>query len=131
MGSEAPADFVPLRLELQSAEAPPVNLEIARPSALVGRHTVADVRLGYADVSRRHCRLDFQDGFWHIVDLNSLNGLYVNNERIQEAVLQEGDVIRLGSVKMVVQALVAAEAAQENRMAPLTGVLRSIADNLG
>ena len=66
-------------------------------------HSEADIRVAYPDVSRRHCRLAFQDGYWHIVDLNSLNGLFVNGERIHEAVLLEGDLIRLGSVIMEVQ----------------------------
>lgn len=102
---ELPADFVPLRLELQSLEIPPQRerLEVSLQAVVVGRHSEADIRVAYPDVSRRHCRLAFQDGYWHIVDLNSLNGLFVNGERIHEAVLLEGDLIRLGSVIMEVQ----------------------------
>ena len=121
-----PAGFVPLRLELHCPESPPQGqvLEVARQAVLVGRHSGADVRLAFPEVSRRHCRLAFQEGFWHIVDLNSLNGLFVNGERIHEAVLQEGDVIRVGNVAMAVQG-----PANEGTR-PLHGVLRSIADNL-
>ena len=55
---ELPRDFVPLRLEMQGLDAPQQLLvEVARPAAVVGRHTCADVRLAYPDVSRRHCRL--------------------------------------------------------------------------
>ena len=100
-------------------------LEVSRPAVVVGRHSAADIRLAIADVSRRHCRLTFQEGFWHIIDLNSLNGLYVNDERVHEAVLQEGDVIRLGSVTMVVQSVA------EDGPPPSKCVLRSIADSLG
>jgi pSer/pThr/pTyr-binding forkhead associated (FHA) protein len=123
---DLPANFEPLRLMLQSQETQPeqIVLEVARPAVLVGRHTCADVRLAYPEVSRRHCRLAFQEGFWHIIDLNSLNGLYVNGERVHEAVLQNGDIIRVGSVTMWVQP--GAEEADR----PLKGILRSIADNL-
>ena len=104
---DLPPDFVPLRLDLRSQETPPrhVTIEVSHPAALVGRHSCADVRLAYPEVSRRHCRVIFKDGFWHIIDLNSLNGLYVNGERIHEAVLQKGDIIRIGNVTMAVRLL--------------------------
>ena len=122
-----PIDFAPLRLHVrnQGNGAAPVTIEVCRQIALVGRHSCADVRLAYPDVSRRHCRLNFKDGVWRIVDLNSLNGLYVNGERIHEAVLQRGDVIRIGNVTLAVRT-------EDDEMAyPLNGILRSIADNLG
>src|SRR5262249_50890628 len=65
---------------------------------LVGRHSCADVRLSLPDVSRRHCRFVFADGSWRVVDMNSLNGLFVNGERLQEATLFHGDRIRIGSL---------------------------------
>jgi hypothetical protein len=88
-----PPDFIPLRLFLHPAGA---MMEVTRADALVGRHTDADVRLPLPDVSRRHCRLVWQDGRWQVLDLNSLNGVFVNDRQVQQATLQAGDLLRIG-----------------------------------
>jgi pSer/pThr/pTyr-binding forkhead associated (FHA) protein len=69
---------------------------------LVGRHSGADVRLPLPDVSRRHCRCLFIDGTWHVLDLNSLNGLWVNDEPVQQAVMRQGDQVRIGGFTFTV-----------------------------
>jgi pSer/pThr/pTyr-binding forkhead associated (FHA) protein len=73
------------------------SVEFNRPEMLVGRHSVADLRLRLPDVSRRHCRFVFSEGHWQVFDLNSLNGVFVNGERVHQAILDNGDVIRIGS----------------------------------
>ena len=45
---------------------------------LIGRHSQADIRLPLPDVSRRHCRFFFGEGVWQVLDLNSLNGVFLN-----------------------------------------------------
>jgi pSer/pThr/pTyr-binding forkhead associated (FHA) protein len=47
-------------------------------------------------VSRRHCRLVYADGRWEVSDLNSLNGVFVNGERVKQATLRHDDELRLG-----------------------------------
>src|SRR5262249_10640416 len=74
--------FFPLRLLLQPSGA---LIELSRPDMVIGRHTGADVRLPLPDVSRRHCRCLFIDGTWHILDLSSLNGVWVNETPVQQA----------------------------------------------
>jgi|SRR5579875_674785 len=89
-----PEDFVPLRLILQPSGA---VVELTQPDVLVGRHSQADVRLPLPDVSRRHCRFLFSQGVWQVIDLNSLNGVFLNGEPIRQATLRAGDLIRIGS----------------------------------
>ncbi len=89
-----PEDFVPLRLILQPSGA---AVELTQPDVLIGRHSQADVRLPLPDVSRRHCRFLFGQGVWQIIDLNSLNGIFLNAEQIRQATLRQGDLIRIGS----------------------------------
>jgi pSer/pThr/pTyr-binding forkhead associated (FHA) protein len=96
---ELPAGFLPLRLLVQPGG---LCVELNRPDMLVGRHTEADVRLALPDVSRRHCRFLFANGRWQVYDLNSLNGVYVNEERLQEATLCQGDLVRIGSLSFLV-----------------------------
>jgi pSer/pThr/pTyr-binding forkhead associated (FHA) protein len=54
------------------------------------------------DVSRRHCRFVWGDGRWQVLDLASLNGLWVNDRQVQHAVLEQGDRIRIGGFSFVV-----------------------------
>jgi pSer/pThr/pTyr-binding forkhead associated (FHA) protein len=97
---ETPVDFVPLRLLLLPGG---LSVELSRPDMLVGRHSEADVRLALPDISRRHCRFLFQHGHWKVIDLNSLNGVYVNGQRMHEATVYDGDKIRLGGFTFAVR----------------------------
>lgn len=92
-------DCVPLRLVLQPGGA---VIEVARPEALVGRHSTADVRLPLPDVSRRHCRLQWVEGCWQVLDLNSLNGVYLNDEAVLQSPLHQGDLLRVGGFTFAV-----------------------------
>ena len=94
-----PADFIPLRLILQPSGA---AIELTQPDMLIGRHSQADVRLPLPDVSRRHCRFLFGQGGWQVIDLNSLNGVFLNGEPIRQASLRSGDLIRIGGFTFAV-----------------------------
>src|SRR6516165_2788523 len=86
--------FLPLRLILfPGGWATTLN----KPDMVAGRHSSADLRLPLPDVSRRHCRFAFSNGSWQVFDLSSLNGLFVNNERVEQAMLHHLDLIRIGS----------------------------------
>jgi hypothetical protein len=97
---ELPADFVPLRLCVETAH---LHIDVTCPIAIVGRHSEADLRFDFPDVSRRHCRLTFENGQWRIQDLKSMNGVFVNNRPIVDALLYTGDLVKLGCVKMLVE----------------------------
>jgi pSer/pThr/pTyr-binding forkhead associated (FHA) protein len=111
--AELAADCVPLRLVLQPGGA---VIEVTRPEVLVGRHSAADVRLPLPDVSRRHCRLHWAEGCWQVIDLDSLNGVYVNDEPVLQAPLHPGDLLRVGGFTFAV----------ELAAAPVDGLARSI-----
>ena len=64
-----------------------------------GRSSRNAVSLLIASVSRFHCEISYINGLWHIADLNSKKGTFVNNRRInQREVLRPGDLIRLSTV---------------------------------
>jgi pSer/pThr/pTyr-binding forkhead associated (FHA) protein len=94
-----PADFVPLRLVLQPSGA---SVELTRPDMLIGRHSQADIRLPLPDVSRRHCRFFFGEGVWQVLDLNSLNGVFLNGEPVRQATVRQGDLLRIGGFTFAV-----------------------------
>lgn len=99
-----PAGFTPLRMVLQGLE---MEVEVNCPSAVVGRHTDVDFRLAFADISRRHCQFLYESGVWRVLDLNSLNGVFVNNQRVVDVPLYVGDQVRIGCVTMLVVAATA------------------------
>ncbi len=67
-----------------------------------GRHPESDIFLDDITVSRRHLEITpGEDGTYSLRDLGSLNGTYVNRERIDEAKLAPGDEIQIGKFKLV------------------------------
>jgi pSer/pThr/pTyr-binding forkhead associated (FHA) protein len=93
--------FQPLRLRLQPGDQ---VIDLTQPDVLLGRQSDADLRMPQPDVSRQHCRFQFADGAWQILDLDSLNGVYVNGARVRRvAVLQPGDQIRICGIELDVE----------------------------
>jgi pSer/pThr/pTyr-binding forkhead associated (FHA) protein len=67
-----------------------------------GRHPESDIFLDDITVSRRHVEITHIDaGTFAIRDVGSLNGTYVNRERIDEAMLKPGDEVQIGKFKLV------------------------------
>ncbi|HTT87772.1 MAG TPA: FHA domain-containing protein [Acidimicrobiales bacterium] len=71
-----------------------------------GRHPESDIFLDDITVSRRHAEFIAHGGSYSIRDVGSLNGTYVNRERIEEAVLASGDEVQIGKFKLVYLAAV-------------------------
>src|SRR4029077_12700839 len=68
---------------------------------LVGRHPDSDIFLDDVTVSRRHAEFYRLGGGFTVRDVGSLNGTYVNRERIEEAQLNEGDEVQVGKFRLV------------------------------
>lgn len=63
----------------------------------IGRDVGNTLVIPEAGVSRHHARLERRNDDWWIVDLGSANGTYVNGERVETAVLCQGDLLGIGS----------------------------------
>jgi len=77
----------------------------------LGRGLSADVRLDDATVSRKHAVIVKRDEVAVILDDRSMNGVFVNGERVTEATLNDGDEIKLGRVPLLFRAAVPEAAA--------------------
>jgi pSer/pThr/pTyr-binding forkhead associated (FHA) protein len=67
-----------------------------------GRHPDSDIFLDDVTVSRRHAELVRSGGAWAVRDVGSLNGTYVNRQRIEDqASLAHGDEVQIGRFKLV------------------------------
>lgn len=80
------------------AGGPPVMVD--RPIIVFGRHPGCDIRLDSRKVSRLHCCLvDLAEQGLCLRDLGSTNGTYINGQRIREAFIKPGDIIRIADVE--------------------------------
>ncbi|RJK93136.1 FHA domain-containing protein [Vallicoccus soli] len=66
-----------------------------------GRHPESDIFLDDVTVSRRHAEFTRSGGSFAVRDVGSLNGTYVNRQRIDEVVLAGGDEVQIGKYRLV------------------------------
>ena len=78
-----------------SAGQPPARCTTA------GRHPESDIFLDDVTVSRRHAEIRRRDGKFFVQDKGSLNGTYVNRQRVEETPLASGDELQIGKFKLV------------------------------
>ncbi len=81
------------------------RIPLVSPPLTIGRSDDNRVVLAPEIIaSRHHAELTENDGVWSVRDLDSMNGTYVNGERIEwPRVLQPGDQIRIASEIMVLE----------------------------
>ncbi len=67
----------------------------------VGRDPKEDILLDDSTVSRQHAFFRRVNGEFHVIDAGSLNGTYVNRERVDEIALHNGDEVMIGKFRLV------------------------------
>jgi FOG: FHA domain len=73
-----------------------------RDETSIGRHPDSSIFLDDITVSRRHSSVDrAADGSFSIRDVGSLNGTYVNRERVEARLLADGDEVQVGRFHLV------------------------------
>ena len=101
--SETAINRAPLVLEVNGTRHP-----LQPPGLVIGRGSEADLRINDPGISRRHAQIRVNAAGPQlqidIVDLGSTNGIVVNGQRVQQAVLREGSRIEIGSTRMLVHA---------------------------
>jgi hypothetical protein len=119
-GHDSDLSFVPFGSELAEAELEAIDalptgaallLVRSGPTAgarylldtdvtTVGRHPEADIFFDDVTVSRRHAEITRTGSSFELVDQRSLNGTYVNGERVDRAVLNNGAEVRVGKFRL-------------------------------
>lgn len=66
----------------------------------LGRGPNNDVVLNHTSVSRRHAVIYKRDGEFRVRDVGSLNGVYINADRIDDAPISAGDAIVIGVYRL-------------------------------
>lgn len=96
-GIERPGEY--LVFDDGDAEAPRV-VPLTREWTRIGRSLAADVRFDDPTVSRRHALIVRQPDGVRVLDDRSLNGVFVNDERIEGRLLADGDEIIVGRYRL-------------------------------
>jgi pSer/pThr/pTyr-binding forkhead associated (FHA) protein len=66
-----------------------------------GRHPDSEIFLDDVTVSRRHAEFRRDADGYAVSDVGSLNGTYVNRDRIDEVRLKDGDEVQIGKYRLV------------------------------
>jgi pSer/pThr/pTyr-binding forkhead associated (FHA) protein len=92
------------KLIIEDDEGKTTPVPIIRDEITIGRKEGNTIRLTERNVSRRHARIVRQNGGLTIEDLQSHNGIKVNNEKIQGKVpISDGDVVVIGDYRLSIK----------------------------
>lgn len=74
---------------------------LAETLTRLGRHPESEISLDDITVSRRHAEIERTPEGYVVSDAGSLNGTYVNQERVDRLVLRHGDELQVGKFRLV------------------------------
>jgi len=87
-------------LIVQRGAIPGERFLLDADKTIAGRSTRTDILLDDVTVSRRHAEFIREAGRFTVRDAGSLNGTYVNRQRVDEAALTTGDEVQIGKFRM-------------------------------
>lgn len=88
-------------LAFEAEDGDPVAIRLEAGWTRIGRSAAADIRLDDPTVSRRHALVVLTEaGELRALDDRSLNGLFVNGERVEWAPLRDGDELEIGRYRL-------------------------------
>lgn len=102
LGSDVPAEGEVGQLVVTRGSTAGARYALAESETSVGRHPDSGIFLDDVTVSRRHARVLTGDGGEYVIeDMGSLNGTYLDGERVERAALREGAQIQIGKYRLV------------------------------
>lgn len=72
-------------------------VQISSNEFTIGRDAACDLKLHDDSVSRSHSMIEFRESAYYLTDLDSTNGVYVNDEAVDHCELRAGDRLRFGN----------------------------------
>jgi pSer/pThr/pTyr-binding forkhead associated (FHA) protein len=93
-------------------------IKLRRDATIFGREK-GDILINDHEISSTHCQIQNINGSYHLFDMNSTNGTFVNNERVVKSKLNPGDTITIG------QTTFRFEMEQESRVRHISTIFKS------
>lgn len=104
LGDEAKVREIPenlmVMLRVKKGAEPERGYQITKTPVSLGRDNLSNISLNDPRMSRQHAGLFYSPPDFHLKDLGSTNGSFVNGKRIKNVVLKSGDMIRLGNTEL-------------------------------
>jgi pSer/pThr/pTyr-binding forkhead associated (FHA) protein len=75
-------------------------VKLRRDATILGRDK-GDILIDDTEISATHCQVQCIHGTFHLFDMNSTNGTFLNGERVVKAKLSHGDIVKVGKTSMV------------------------------
>lgn len=100
-GLSLPADKV-ISLSVIAGAAKGLVHKMSRPRVVIGR-SGCDLEVSDPEVSRHHCSIEVKGDVVRLRDLDSTNGIYIEDERVRNAELQHLSEFRIGGTTILVQ----------------------------
>lgn len=82
------------------------SIPLTRSPLVLGRRESCDICLQFPNISGTHCELTYKDGLWILRDLDSTNGVFVNDARLDtgaKRVVHNGDNITIATRSFTIQ----------------------------
>ncbi len=95
-GPDKPARLIVISTNFARQEFP-----LDKAAVVIGRTDDNDVVLNHRSISRHHAKIVREGEHFHIVDMQSANGVRVNGEEYGKVELRKGDQIDLGHVRLI------------------------------
>jgi len=95
------------------------NVPVLKAPITIGRAPDNSIAIDNVSISAHHARVEIQQGRLTLSDLSSLNGTFVNSQRVQSATLKDGDVISIGKHSIYVDELDRPELARVGAAQPV------------
>src|SRR5258706_10540413 len=99
------------------------SYELKVEKTTIGRLEDNSFQIAEQSVSSHHCEMLLRGSDVIVKDLNSTNGTFINGEKITEAALKPGQILRLGQVEMRLESGAAATASTEKKKLEHTMVI--------
>lgn len=88
-------------LDITCPDCEPRRIKLNDDTLVIGRDTECDIPLKLTNVSRQHAKVTYNGDEYTVMDLESTNGVFVNNIRINRCILRNQDLIRIGESKIL------------------------------
>lgn len=95
------------------------NVPVLKAPVTIGRAPDNSIAIDNVSISAHHARVEVQQGRLTLTDLGSLNGTFVNSQRVKSAALKDGDVISIGKHSIYVDELDRPELARVGAAQPV------------
>jgi len=89
------------RLLVKTPDVGTAEIHLTPGRNSIGREGDVDLIVPHPSVSRQHCEVWLTDDAVLVRDLGSRNGTYIEGERVEEAQLTQGQILRIGDVELL------------------------------